>query len=223
MLFHRQAAPKQKTLKVRVIDRRLQNTILKKEGQLKRSQIFVKEFLTAKNNAVYYLASKSRSFKILHRIWTDNGRIWAVETPERQPILLKDPNYLISAIDAAIAAGVKPRMARKTRPRQRLCLCREWRCNTRVVSPLLLLSRLDGFCRFYSASDLSGDTSSNIHAEFRVWGLILHVHSKWRHGFQFLNLCNLHFYIRIFHNFLYNQLTMHRKDDHKNQNRDTYS
>ena len=60
-----------KSIKVRLNDRRLKKVLMKKEGQLKTSKIYVKEFLTSRNNTIYHLAREATSFRIRHHVWTD--------------------------------------------------------------------------------------------------------------------------------------------------------
>ena len=82
--------------------------LLKRKGQLRKSEIFFKEYLTQTNNVIYYLARKAKSYKVIEHVWIDNGKVWAIEKPNTDPIWLKDPSIPNSSINEAISAGVKP-------------------------------------------------------------------------------------------------------------------
>ena len=62
----------------------------------------------SKNNTIYYLAHKAKSYKILFHVWIGGEKVWATDKAEGEPFLLQDAKFLQSAITNAINAGVKP-------------------------------------------------------------------------------------------------------------------
>ncbi len=98
---------KPKSLKIRLNDRRLKKKIMKKKGLLRTTDIYVKEYLTPKNNSIFYQSRKAQSYGIFHHVWTDWGRVWTTDAPEGLPVLQDDPSIIGSAISEAVRSGKK--------------------------------------------------------------------------------------------------------------------
>ena len=85
---------------------RLRKLCRKKKGQLRNSEIHIKEHLTARNHTIHYHVRQARDYGILHHIWTDNGRVWGIVKEGDNPMILRDAEYLDSVVKQAIADGI---------------------------------------------------------------------------------------------------------------------
>ena len=85
---------------------------MRSKGQLRRStstkKLFIKEHLTARNNAIFYQARTARRYKIFHNVWTENGRVWATQSEMSAPELLRDAEVIEASIERAIGEGIEP-------------------------------------------------------------------------------------------------------------------
>ena len=79
--------------------------MLKKKGQLRKSQIYIKEHLTTKTNKIFYHAHQAQEYDLIHHVWTDNGYVWATMKDGEDPTLLTDVDFVEGLVNSAIEGG----------------------------------------------------------------------------------------------------------------------